>query len=69
MRKKAPVKILVQPPRTAEEEEALEKLVAGIHAAAVVEKLKSLGCPAGQKLQILETVMETAKTQSREQTR
>lgn len=69
MKKKTPVPITVYPPREAAQQEALEKLVALIHAAAVVEKIKSLGCSAGQKLQLLETVIETAKLQSREQTR
>ena len=46
----------------------LSKQVSDVHAAAVIQRIKSLNCPTSQKLELLDAVIETVKERSREQT-
>jgi len=64
----APVNVIVYFPKTAEGNEELARRVSEVHAAAVNQRLKSLNCPTGQKLKLLDAVIETARKRSREQT-
>ena len=69
MRKKAPVRIVVQYPVTAQGKAALEACAADIHAAAVIRQIQDLGCTVEEKLRLLEEVIEATKTNNREQAR
>ena len=46
----------------------LAKQVSDVHAAAVIQRIKSLNCPTRQKLGLLDAVIESVKERSREQT-
>ncbi len=46
----------------------LAKRVSDVHVAAVIQRIKALNCPASQKLELLDAVIETVKERSREQT-
>ena len=68
IRSMAPINLIVYYPQTAEGQMELAKRVSDVHAAAVTQRIKSLNCPKGQKLELLDAVIETAKERSREQT-
>ena len=68
IRHTAPINLIVYHPKTREGEEELAKRVADVHAAAVNQRLKSLNCPTGQKLALLDAVIQTKKQESRERT-
>lgn len=59
IRKSAPVHLIVHHPQTQEGKEELSRRVADIHAASVNQRLKALNCPAKQKLELLDAVIET----------
>lgn len=67
IRKPAPVNLIVHYPATSRDSAWLAQQVADVHAAAVYQHLQSLNCPAGQKLELLEAVIQTAKENSRDQ--
>lgn len=69
IRKIAPIKLIVYYPKTEEGKEELARRVSDIHAASVIQRLKSLNCPTQQKLELLDAVIDTAKKRSREQER
>ena len=64
----APVNLIVYHPNTEAGKEELARRVADVHAAAVNQRLKSLNCPNGQKLALLDSVIETVRARNREQT-
>jgi len=68
IRSMAPINLIVYYPRTEESRTELAKRVSEVHAAAVNRRIQALNCPAGQKLELLAAVIETAKERSREQT-
>ena len=68
IRKMAPINLIVYYPKTDEGKEKLARRVSDVHAAAVNQRLKSLNCPTNQKLILLDAVIRTVKTRSREQT-
>lgn len=55
--------IIVHYPDSEEAKRELERRVAVVHAQSVVQKVKSLSCPLGQKLALLDAVIETIKQQ------
>ena len=63
----APIHPIVYYPKTAEGREELAKRVSDVHAATVTQRIKSLNCPTGQKLELLDAVIETVKARSRAQ--
>lgn len=63
----APIRLTVYYPKTEEGQEELARRVSEIHAAAVIQRLKSLPCPTQQKLNLLDAVIDTVKKRSREQ--
>lgn len=69
IRKMAPINLIVYYPKTAEGQEELAKRVAEVHANVVTQHIKQLNCPTDQKLELLDAVIQTAKTNSREQER
>ncbi len=68
MKRYSPIKIILYSPKADVGKHELAKRVAQIHADAVTMRIKSLRCPTEQKLRLLDTVIETAKEGSREQT-
>lgn len=66
IRKMAPVNVIVYHPITEAGREELARRVSDIHAASVIQRLKSLNCPTQQKLALLDAVIDTAKKHRRE---
>ena len=58
---KKDIRVIVHPPKADADREALEMLVAQAHAHAVLTYLRKLNCPAEQKRQLLEAVIQNAK--------
>jgi len=67
IRKMVPVKVVVHHPKTPEGNEELARRVSEVHASAVVHKISSLSCPTGQKLELLDAVIESVRNRNREQ--
>lgn len=61
MRKPTPVNLIVYRPRTEQEQTELARRIAGIHAETVLRQVKELSCPAEQKRELLEGVVEETK--------
>jgi len=68
IRKKAPINLIVHVPETEAGKEELAKRVSEVHAEAVIRRLNGLNCPAGQKLALLDAIIEAVKKENREQT-
>lgn len=66
IRKMAPIQVIVYYPKTEAGKEELARRVSDVHATAVNQRLKSLNCPTSQKLELLDAVIKTKKTESRE---
>ena len=64
-----PVRIVVHYPKPAEGRRTLAQRMAGVHADWVCEKLKKMNCPADQKVQLLNAVVDTAKRKTLDQAR
>ena len=60
MRKPTPVNLIVYHPRTEQEQTELARRIAGIHAETVLRQVQELSCPAEQKRELLEAVVQTA---------
>lgn len=60
MRKPTPVNLIVYRPRTEQEQTELARRIAGIHAETVLRQVKELSCPAEQKKELLEAIVQTA---------
>ena len=58
MRKPTPVNLIVYRPRTEQEQTELARRIAGIHAEIVLRQVQELSCPAEQKMELLEAVVE-----------
>ena len=67
IRKIAPIHVIVYYPKTEAGKEELARRGSDVHATAVNQRLKSLNCPTSQKLELLDAVIKTKKTESREQ--
>ena len=68
IRSTTPFSLIVYRPKTEEGRAELAKRVADVHASAVTQRIQSLNCPTGQKLELWDAVVEAAKKRSREQT-
>lgn len=68
MRRHGSVYVIFYFPKDETGKDELAKRVAQIHADAVTMRIKGLRCPTEQKLRLLDTVIQTAKEGSREQT-
>lgn len=66
IRHMAPINLIVYYPKTEAGKEELARRVSDVHATAVNQRLKSLNCPTSQKLELLDAVIKTKKTESRE---
>ena len=69
IRKMVPINLIVYYPQTPEGQEELAKRADEVHANVVTQHIKQLNCPTDQKLKLLDAVIQTAKTNSREQER
>lgn len=61
MGKKSQINIVVHYPKTEAGRQELANRAAQIHADSIIEKIKSLKCPAEQKVKLLDAVIEDAK--------
>ena len=66
IRKMAPINLILHHPETAEDQAALARRAAEIHAATVIRQIRSQPCPQHQQLRLLEAVISVIKA-SREQ--
>jgi len=64
IRSMAPVNLIVHYPKSKEGRDKLAKRVSDVHASAVIQRIKSLNCPARQKLALLDAVIKIAKQRS-----
>ena len=58
--------IIIHAPKTAEGNVKLEHCVAKLHADSVLKYVNNLKCPAEQKRQIIETVIELTENEKDE---
>lgn len=58
---KIPMQIVMKTPQTQAGREALSRRVAGVHAAFILETIRGLCCPAAQKRELLQAVIDTVK--------
>lgn len=63
MRTRAPLQVRVHFPQTEEGKQELARRVAEVHADFVLDTLNRLDCPAKQKLELLQAVIDTVKGQ------
>ena len=64
MRKPTPVNLIVYRPRTEQDQIELARRTADIHAETVLWHIQNLHCPAWQKQELLDKVIEEAKEHS-----
>ena len=57
----APVNLIVYSPGTEGGRLELAKRVSDVHAATIIQRIKSLNCPTSQKLELLDGVIDTVK--------
>ncbi|MBR5294095.1 MAG: hypothetical protein IKU31_04900 [Oscillospiraceae bacterium] len=62
MRRMAPITLIVHYPKTVTGQAELANRVADVHAATVIQKIRSLDCPTSQKLELLDSFITTSKT-------
>ena len=67
LRRHGQVNIIIYYPKSEKGKNDLAQCVSDVHASAVNQRLKSLDCPTGQKLDLLDAVIKTAKARSKEQ--
>ena len=61
IRQNSPIPLTVHYPGAGERARALAQRVAGVHASFVLSAVGGLNCPAGQKLELLQAVVDTAR--------
>lgn len=61
IRRSASIRLIVHYPKTEEGQKELSRRVAEVHADAVAGRLGRLECPAKQKQELLQAVIDTAK--------
>lgn len=59
----APFTMTVHSPCTQSDREALARQVACIHAQAASRRIQALTCPSGQKLALLDAVLDASRKQ------
>lgn len=57
----APIEAVFRYPQTQAGREALSRRVAGVHAAFILETIRGLNCPAAQKRELLQAVIDAVK--------
>ncbi len=66
IRSMAPINLVVHYPKTEDGRNDLKKHVSDVHAASVVQKVKSLNCPASQKQKLLDAIIKTMRERSKQ---
>lgn len=61
MRRSAPIRVVVHGPGTGEGRQELARRAAEVHAEFVADAVRRLDCPARQKLELLQAVMDTVQ--------
>ena len=61
--------MIVHSPKTDAGKEELARRVATVHAESVIAKINRLNCPTKQKLELVDTVIDTVKCRQTEQAR
>lgn len=61
MRRSAPIRVVVHGPGTGAGRQELARRAAEVHAEFVADALRRLDCPARQKLELLQAVMDTVQ--------
>ena len=61
-RTSAPIQVIIHYPKTAEGKRELARCIAVVHADKVNQTIKKLNCPSEQKVQLLDSIIETAKS-------
>ena len=64
IRKQAHINLIVYRPTTVNSQLALAQRVADVHATTVIQRITALNCPAAQKLELLDAVIQTSKDTS-----
>lgn len=64
MARQAPINIIMHYPTSDEGQAELAVRVAQVHADAVIGSIKRLKCPDQQKLQLLDAVIDDARTRA-----
>lgn len=67
MSENAAVNLILYSPESEAGRHQLAECVSEIHAGAILQRLKELNCPTGQKLALLDAVMETIRKNSLKQ--
>lgn len=62
MRQSAPIRVVVHYPGTGEGRRELARRAAEVHAEFVAETIRKLDCPARQKLDLLQAVLDTVQS-------
>lgn len=65
MKQKAPIEILVHGPQSPQGRQELARGLALVHADCVIRTIRGLDCPAGQKRELLRSVLDAARSGSR----
>lgn len=61
-RTSAPIQVIIHYPKTEEGKRELARCIAVVHADVVHQTIKKLNCPSEQKVQLLDSIIETAKS-------
>lgn len=61
MRRSAPIRVVVHGPGTGAGRQELARRAAEVHAEFVADAVRRLDCPARQKLELLQAVMDTVQ--------
>ena len=64
MRAHPPIEVVVVFPEKEEDRLALAKRVADVHADCVIGAIQALNCPTGQKLALLQAVIDSVQSRS-----
>lgn len=62
MRRSAPIRVVVHGPGAGAGRQELARRAAEVHAEFVADALRRLDCPARQKLELLQAVMDTVQS-------
>ena len=61
MRTSPPIQLVVHFPQTEDGRQELARRVADVHASFVISTIRNLNCSANQKLELLQTVIDSTK--------
>ena len=61
MRRPGTVKVIVYFPKNEKEQRELAARAAQVHAQSVLRRIEELGCPATQKVQLIDAIIDSAR--------